>query len=404
MEKDINLLIEHDTCVISPVNYETSWLDSGMFSEFSDILSICFGVKNFLLDLRDAKSIYYDLLDGLGTADSIISWNFIVSSTEMADEIKFKFKETRLLKNIAVDEDKTIFLKTKPYIFGDGFRTINNDALDIIFEELFYLDEPMKLEAINDWGLGLLYKYKDYMLDNYSQNSLLGTFGIFFDELKNFNVRPFHCHSNYELSLDTEILITRPSILAHRTKTFLMNEILQFEEILNRQNVKELEIENFLIDHPHFLRGVNQNIMSVYPQVLLQREKEKSLKPDFILEPVGEKWCDILDIKLPTANLVVGTPNRRRLSSAIMEGIAQLQEYQRYFEDSRNRGSFRELMRSKGALDVDCYFPKLSLVIGRDPTELDEDQIRRQLMTKYADIKIMTYDQILMHAKNNLLI
>jgi hypothetical protein len=135
----------------------------------------------------------------------------------------------------------------------------------------------------------------------------------------------------------------------------------------------------------------------IYPQVILQRDDGTSLRPDFILEPVGNNWCDILDIKLPDKSVVVGGRDRKRFSASVEELIAQLREYAAYFEDSRLARRIEEIYGIK------CYKPRLIGIIGRDPFIEDERQFRR-LATQYTDVDVLTFDRLLEIAKSRPLI
>ena len=123
-----------------------------------------------------------------------------------------------------------------------------------------------------------------------------------------------------------------------------------------------------------------------------------SLIPDFICEPIGSEWCEILDLKIPiTKPIDVGSEDSARLAVIITDGVAQLREYAAWFENEQNFKSFRK----KYGLSV--YKPKLKLIVGRDPRSHDEKQLRR-MMTAYSDIDILTYDQFLRICKSRLLI
>lgn len=402
----INLLIEHDSALIEPINIEGEMINTLHFDSLKSILSKVYGISKILFDLRGATGLYEDIKDILTMPTTITTQNILVSSEDMLHEIS-RNKSALDVSKIAITKED-LKIKTKEFMLNkiDGL----SEEVSLIYDELDYygnikkyLQSRKAIEKkphLENRSMAL----KGF-LDDYSQNSLMGLFAIFFDDVKRFKIRPYHCYSAYELELESEILVTRPAILAHRTRTFLIDEVFDFEHLINKPDVKEGELQYFFEQHPHFFRGVNQNLCKVYPQVFLYRNQAKSLKPDFILEPMDEKWCELLDIKLPTVKLVTGPENRSRLSSAVLEGISQLKEYQRYFENPKNRELFKEIMYSKGARDdIDSYFPRLTLIIGMFPDKLQEDAIRRQLMTMYSDIKILTYDQLLKHALNNLLI
>lgn len=363
----IELSIEHNHALIRlPSFYDKQLLDSQKLYLLLHKLKDQFGINKLLFDFRHISQFYTDVREALWGLKG--DWIALVPNKKMVHELidsLFDFKKIAVARKELRIQPKKFSLEDVPYLN-------RND--------------------LNDF------------LDQCSRNSIMELFALYYDDISKVKVKPFHCYSVYELQVEKETLITRPAILAHRTHTFLIQEVHEFEKLINNPQVKEPELQKFFEDHPHFFRGINPNLCQIYPQILL-RASGKEFRPDFILEPVDENWCSVLDIKLPTKKLVVGTKNRKRLSCDVLDGIFQLKEYQRYFEDARNRAKFKQLLREKGAKhDVDCYYPKLVLIIGMNPNELSEDAIRRQLMTMYTDINICTYKQLSDHAKRNLLI
>jgi len=173
------------------------------------------------------------------------------------------------------------------------------------------------------------------------------------------------------------------------------HEIRGLEGLLNDESTRERHIQKFLEIHSNSLKGLNYT--SIYPQLVLQRSDGSELKPDFILEPLDDMWCDILDIKLPTQPIVVGRKDRATLAAGIHEVAAQLREYAAYFEEEKHR----KWVFEKFGLRV--YKPKLIAVVGRDIRQMAEPEIRRA-MTAYNDVHVMTFDQLIRHAQSRLLI
>jgi len=120
---------------------------------------------------------------------------------------------------------------------------------------------------------------------------------------------------------------------------------------------------------------------------VLARESDGPLIPDFFLQPLDGDFCDILDLKLPTSNLIVGSKNRFRLSSSVAEAVAQGRDYGNYFEDPQ----YRSQVRQKYGLTA--YKPQLFVVIGRSPSTLSPEGYRR-VVSGNSDVKLMTYDDL----------
>jgi Domain of unknown function (DUF4263) len=206
---------------------------------------------------------------------------------------------------------------------------------------------------------------------------------------------PYHSHAVHSIETKNELVLGRPGVVAEKTASLLAPQISEFESLLANKRVREFEIQTYLERSPTLLQALGY--AQVYPQVVLQRDDGTFLRPDFIVQPTSDEWCDIVDIKLPTMQTVVGVRDRKTLSSAIHELAAQLREYSAYFE---NENLSRRLEQRYG---IKCYRPRLIGVIGTDPRLADDRQMRR-LMTAYSDVRILTFDQLLLHAKNRLLI
>ncbi len=208
---------------------------------------------------------------------------------------------------------------------------------------------------------------------------------------------PYHgkALNQIECPKKSSILIGRPAIIAQKTNAILSEEIQILESLINEPATREKDIQKFLENHPMFLKGLNYS--NIYPQLVLQRDDGTSLRPDFILEPFDDGWCDILDIKLPSQSVIVGKKDRSTLAAGIHAVSAQLREYAAYFEQER----YCKWVREKYGLRL--YRPRLIAIVGRDMRQMDTTEIRRA-MTAYTDLQIMTFDQLIKHAESRLLI
>lgn len=239
-------------------------------------------------------------------------------------------------------------------------------------------------------------RYLSEVIGDIGRNSLLTEF-VIQETHSQISVTPYHAHAHYPIEVKEQLIVGRPGVVAEKTGSLLKPTITEFETILNSTALRESQIQSFLEQHPAVMRMLGYGYNRIYPQVILQRDDGTSLRPDFILEPIGSSWCDILDIKLPDKTVVVGGRDRMRFSGAVEELVAQLREYAAYFENSDLAKRVEEVYGIK------CYKPRLIGIIGRDPFIKDERQFRR-LQTKYADIDILTFDRLLKLAKSRPLI
>lgn len=227
-----------------------------------------------------------------------------------------------------------------------------------------------------------------------ARNSLLTEFCIQFrgPELA---VVPYHSHALYPLNLEGVVVAARPGVLADRLAAVFREDLSAFEDLLNNPRVTEPMIQRFLEQHPGILKALGYR--NLYPKVVLQNEKGKRLIPDFLLEPVSTNWCDVLELKLPNLRVAVGRPHRKTLASAIHASVAQLREYAAMFEDPT------VTRRVQDRYGIKCYRPRLVAIVGRDPELADERELRR-LMTAYADVSVLSFDDLVRVAGARLLI
>jgi hypothetical protein len=172
-------------------------------------------------------------------------------------------------------------------------------------------------------------------------------------------------------------------------------EILELEELINNPLVKEPELQRFFEDHPHFFRM--WDFRDVYPHVYLTREEEGPLVPDFILVNPEVHRATVIDLKLPSAKVVTRRPNRDRFTATVDEARAQLLEYRDWFEDKHNR------QKLKDRFGMEVYRPRIGVVIGANREFRDALQ-RQKLASRYPDLEIVTYDDVLLHAQRRLLL
>lgn len=202
----------------------------------------------------------------------------------------------------------------------------------------------------------------------------------------------------YTVSVGTrpeqKLIVAAPYVIADTTRTYLKEEIEEFEYLVNSPKCSELAIQKFLESHPKFLLG--QQYETLHPHVILERGDEGPLIPDFLLQPFGKRFCDVMDLKLPTTRLVVGKRNRERFSAVIAEASAQLRRYRDYFEDPHRRDSVLE------EYGITAYRPRLAVVVGKK-VEIDDEILYKQMQDGISGIELITYEDLLTRAKKFLL-
>ncbi len=168
----------------------------------------------------------------------------------------------------------------------------------------------------------------------------------------------------------------------------------EFEELINSSQTREGDIHRFLEEHPKFLLG--HEYRQLHSKILLERERDGPLIPDFMLQPFDTELCDLLELKLPHEPLIVGPSNRRRFSGAVHEAVAQLRTYRDYFEDKDRR---EEILRH---YNIKAYRPRMTVVIGR--TAVMDSFEYRKIIEGQKEVKIMTYDELLARSKRFLIV
>jgi len=169
--------------------------------------------------------------------------------------------------------------------------------------------------------------------------------------------------------------------------------IEELEDLLNSRSTREEDLQRFFEDNPDFI--TSDDHIAARADVYLTREGEPTLKPDFMLKPRDpQRTGDILELKLPSAQIYVLKSRRVRLSQAVMEARAQLMEYARYFDEAANR-EFVE-----GTYGIFAYRPRMFVLIGRrgDISPI----IRRRAELTADDLHVFTYDDIIQRMRHKI--
>ena len=188
----------------------------------------------------------------------------------------------------------------------------------------------------------------------------------------------------------------RLSLLPHfddAYSSFSVATILELESLINHPKAREADLQKFFELHPHLLRMWEYR--DVYPQVYLAREDDGPLVPDFLLVDPDLQKAMIVDLKLPTKRVVIGSKNRRRLSAPVQEAVAQVLQYQRWFEEKDHR------QRLKERTGMEIYQPRLGVIIGRQE-DFGSELERQRLAADSRDVEIVTYDDISKYAQRRL--
>lgn len=184
--------------------------------------------------------------------------------------------------------------------------------------------------------------------------------------------------------------IERVAIEATRPVSLLSRHVIEeFEDVLSRDNVKELEIQHFLNQNEQFLMGLGY--ARARPHIGLTEEGSKELIPDYLLEIPGDRGFDILDLKLPKARVTARRPYLR-LSSEVAKAVAQLRKYGRFFDRAENRKAFQH------KYGLTPFKPGLVVVIGRS-AEFQTPEERVEIEEQLGRIRLLTYDDLIEYGR-----
>jgi RNA recognition motif-containing protein len=166
----------------------------------------------------------------------------------------------------------------------------------------------------------------------------------------------------------------------------LKESIQEFEYLINKPLLKENELQHFFKYNQDFI--LNENYKKAHSKIILQKEDQRKLIPDFILEPYDSiELCDLLELKLPSSKLYTMTKNRESYSASILKAKAQLREYAYFFEDPLNR---KKIVDKYG---LHMYHPNMIVVIGRSKNI--DPMLLKRVSIDIPGLKVVTYDKIL---------
>lgn len=167
--------------------------------------------------------------------------------------------------------------------------------------------------------------------------------------------------------------------------------IEEFEDLINSSKAGEKHFQEFFERNPKFI--LNDEYKKAHPHIILAKEDKKKLIPDFVLEPVNQnEFCDLLELKLPSAQIYVMKKNREHYSAAITEAAAQLRVYGNFFNEEKNRKSFQ---RAYPHLKI--YKPRMFVIIGRQSNE--NSMIKREIQAEHPQLILRNFDDLLARMK-----
>lgn len=170
----------------------------------------------------------------------------------------------------------------------------------------------------------------------------------------------------------------------------LQTAVEELESLVNDPKAKEKDFQDFFERYPDFI--LHDEYKDAHSHIVLTRKDAESLIPDFVLEPLEQsQLCDLLDLKLPSAQIFVLQKRRMRFSAAVLAACAQLREYNLYFDEAKNR---EKIYKKYGLL---AYKPKMFVIIGRrgnvSPIEV------RKMQADLPNVYLRTYDDIICRMK-----
>jgi len=219
--------------------------------------------------------------------------------------------------------------------------------------------------------------------------------GLFLNDKNKIEITKFGSSEIFNISTTNNIFPVRSSLIQQHNSSIFNDESIElFTDMINSKNCSEADFQNFFMKYNEYFNMLGyKNILS---QPVLIGDNAPNRKPDFILEPISYKSCDILDLKLPNYNKGIVKQKkdniRVRFKDVIYELHAQLHEYGKYFDDKANRDYFKK------EYGLDAYKPKLIGIIGRN-NDFKSDFNRQDLKSLIPNIEIITYDDILEKAK-----
>lgn len=198
------------------------------------------------------------------------------------------------------------------------------------------------------------------------------------------SVRPVYPFCQQDLHCPSGDRVVLPYISIPRERFFFRSELAEFEQLIN-SNPIEYDIQRFFEGHSHFLKVLGYQ--EVRSHLVLRKSDSSLLIPDFIARSIDRPFWDIIDLKRPIRNVLVDDRGSLAFSVSVYRGINQLKEYAEFFADEAQSRWF------EAEHGIKVLRPELILIVGApDPKLLPSLQILR---SRHADVKIITYSELL---------
>ncbi len=188
-----------------------------------------------------------------------------------------------------------------------------------------------------------------------------------------------YIYSDGRVQLENELILL--------TKSKWKNIIQRLEELVNRPDLKEKELQEFFEEYPDLI--MEDDYSEIIPQATIVSEEGIKWKADFVLKPKNQtNFCKILELKLPKEKTFNKKGSgHRKYTSKLMNAVNQLKDYSEAFNLERTR----QIFSNKYGTEV--FKPDLHLMFGRKPnTEMIRDFLE---MKRRTNINIEDWDTII---------
>ncbi|MDX6587293.1 MAG: hypothetical protein QOI31_1766 [Solirubrobacterales bacterium] len=202
-----------------------------------------------------------------------------------------------------------------------------------------------------------------------------------------YRLAPFGAFDRFKLHEVDGGWIARANAIQTHSSALVGGDVLEELEELMNANAPELAFQRFFEMHPELLTALGP-YTTAHPQVILRHDDGHAGIPDFFLERLDTGFSDLLELKRPSVELVRRQPKRTRFGDAVMEAVAQLEQYRDHFEDRRHRDQFRE------QFGLQAYRPRAVVVIGRRRSFNDELERVRLESRLPSWLALKTYDDV----------
>jgi Domain of unknown function (DUF4263) len=162
--------------------------------------------------------------------------------------------------------------------------------------------------------------------------------------------------------------------------------IVELEELLAENPEDEAKYQKLFEEYPVILEVLGYGERLSRPR--LTKHDGGYFEPDFLAARPSGLW-EIVDLKTPNEELLLGLSRRERFTAKFQSYISQVHEYDEYFDDFEHRKNALERL----GVDVQRR-PNKVLIIGRD-ADTDKREVHHQLTRLASTVSVFTYDDVL---------